>query len=267
DLLVSMLESSTEHSIVGMDLDGKIVVWNEGSRRLYGYESRDVVAGHHYSLLHVPEDVQAGTPHATLDAVMRNGKWEGDIARLRKDGRRFRARAVITLRRDSAGRPVGFLLISKDIESEAIAVRTEGTHGLPLDPSSTSPELRESEELFRGSFEHTNVATVLTDLDNRFLRPNAAFGRLFGYSPEEMVGMSVADVTHPDDLAGSYERRLELIAGRATHVHMEKRYRHRNGDVFWGLTNIALVRDSQGQPLRYVGQIQDISERKRAEEA
>lgn len=132
---------------------------------------------------------------------------------------------------------------------------------------SAETALRENEELFRGAFEDTNVATVLTDIDNRFLRTNAAFARLFGFSMEEMVGMSLVDVTHPDDLMESYDRRQELLAMRATHFHMEKRYRHRDGHIFWGLTNVALVRNAEGLPLRYVGQIQDITERKRAEDA
>src|SRR5436189_7248 len=61
-------------------------------------------------------------------------------------------------------------------------------------------ELRASETLFRGAFEDTNAAMVLTDLAHRFVRVNAPFAGLFGYSPEEMLGMSMPDITHPDDL-------------------------------------------------------------------
>jgi PAS domain S-box-containing protein len=127
--------------------------------------------------------------------------------------------------------------------------------------------LRESEEKFRGAFEYTNVATVLTDIDNHFVRVNAAFAQLFGYSTAEMLQLSMGDITHPDDLAESYARRETLLAGGGHFFQMEKRYLHRDGHVLWGLTNIALVRDASGQPRYYVGQVQDITERRLAEEA
>jgi PAS domain S-box-containing protein len=121
--------------------------------------------------------------------------------------------------------------------------------------------------LFRGAFEHTNVAMVLTDLNNHFVRVNAAFAQLFGYSQQEMLTLSMGDITHPDHLAESYEYRKALLAGTSPFFQMEKRYLHKDGHVLWGLTNVSLVRDASGQPALYVGQVQDITERKRAEEA
>jgi PAS domain S-box-containing protein len=125
----------------------------------------------------------------------------------------------------------------------------------------------ESEERFRGAFEHTNVAMVLTDLDHRFVRANDAFAQLFGYSREEILNLSMADVTHPDDLAESHERRGPLLAGESQFFQMEKRYLHKDGHVIWGLVNVSLVRDTSGRPLLYVGQVQDITERKIADES
>ena len=125
----------------------------------------------------------------------------------------------------------------------------------------------ESNELFRGVFDYTCVAMVVTDIDNRFVRTNTAFARLFGYTSGEMIGMTMADVTHPDDIAESYALRASLLAGERYFFQREKRYVHRNGETFWGLTNVSLVRDPDGKPIRYVGQVQDITERKRAEAA
>src|SRR5205807_2223786 len=130
----------------------------------------------------------------------------------------------------------------------------------------TEPTFAE-EALFRSAFEHTGVATVLTDVDNRFIRVNAAFARMFGYSQAEMLGMSMADLTHPDDVAESYARREALLARKEPFFQIEKRYFHKDGRVLWGLTSVTLVRDPGGQPVLYVGQVQDITERKRAEDA
>src|SRR5438034_377455 len=112
------LESSTEYSIICLDLKGKILLWNEGARRLYGYEPEEVVGKANSSILHTQEDVEKGKPDEIMKAAMREGKWEGTIIRRRKNGDHFTARVVITPRRDPSGRPIGFLLISKDISDE-----------------------------------------------------------------------------------------------------------------------------------------------------
>lgn len=125
--------------------------------------------------------------------------------------------------------------------------------------------LSEREELFRGAFEHTNVAMVLTNLDNRFVRVNQAFAALFGYTTTEVLHLTMQDITFPDDIAASLEGRRRLLSRSADFFQTEKRYRHKDGHVLWGLTNVSLVLDAKGQPVLYVGQVQDITERKRSE--
>jgi PAS domain S-box-containing protein len=94
ELLGSVLKSSTENSIVGTDLDGKIVLWNEGARRIYGYESEEVVGRANSTILHIPEDIQAGKPREMRDAALHDGKWEGTIlSRSRSAARRRRSTA------------------------------------------------------------------------------------------------------------------------------------------------------------------------------
>jgi PAS domain S-box-containing protein len=114
----SILECSTEHSIISADLNGSIVVWNEGARRLYGYDPSEVIGKRNSSMLHTPEDVAAGRPMEILGTALREGKWDGTIHRIRKNGSRFTARMAITPRRDALGQLVGYLLISKDISDE-----------------------------------------------------------------------------------------------------------------------------------------------------
>lgn len=142
-----------------------------------------------------------------------------------------------------------------------------GTWQDVTDRKRTVQALRDSEEQFRSAFDETNVAMVLTDINHRFLRVNTAFAQMFGYTRTELLSRSMPDITHPDDLRESYARREPLLAGESQFFEMEKRYLHKDGRVLWGLTNVSLVRGSNGQPLMYVGQVQDITERKRAEQA
>jgi PAS domain S-box-containing protein len=168
--------------------------------------------------------------------------------------------------RDGAGAERWHLVIKAPLRDGAGTVR--GLVGISRniqDRKRAEEALRGSEALFRSAFDDTNVPMVLTDLENRFLRANAAFGRLFGYAAPEMIGMMVADITHPDDLAESYARREELLAG-APHTVQYKRYRHRDGRALWGVTNVSLARDAAEKPLMYVAQVQDVTAQKLAED-
>ena len=121
----NILESPSEYSVIGNDLDGKIMLWNEGARRLYGYEPDEVVGRASTSILHTPEDVRAGKQREIMKSAWRDGKWEGVINCIRKNGERFTARVVITLRMNTEGKPISFLIISKDITTE---IRPELVH-------------------------------------------------------------------------------------------------------------------------------------------
>jgi PAS domain S-box-containing protein len=118
DLNRNILDSSTEYSIIGVDLDGVIVLWNEGARRRYDFEPDEVIGKANASILYAPEDVAAGKPKEISDVALRDGKWEGALLRLRRGGERFMARVVVTPRWDGPGKPIGFLLISIDISEE-----------------------------------------------------------------------------------------------------------------------------------------------------
>jgi PAS domain S-box-containing protein len=118
DFVSTLLAASTEYSIIGLDGEGTIVLWNEGARRIYGYEPDEVIGKANASSLYTPEDVVTGRPRHVLEAARRDGKWEGTLIGIRKNGERFTARVVVTRRRNAAGGDAGFLLISKDISGE-----------------------------------------------------------------------------------------------------------------------------------------------------
>jgi PAS domain S-box-containing protein len=145
--LSSILESSTQYSIVAKDLTGTILAWNEGAHRIYGYEASDVVGKASAFLLHDPEEVRSGRAQQILDEARRLGKWEGELQRVRKNGSRFGAHVTITLRRDADGEPIGFTMISRDL-TEAQQIERE---------------LRESQEYNRGLIESNIDALMTTD--------------------------------------------------------------------------------------------------------
>jgi protein-histidine pros-kinase len=123
--IVNILQSSTEYSLVGKGLDGTILLWNEGARRLYGFEAAEVLGRANSDTLYAPEDIVTGRPRAIMQEALRYGKWEGILRRVRKNGEKFLARAVVTPRFDTSGRHVGYLLISKDVTNETAAAHAD----------------------------------------------------------------------------------------------------------------------------------------------
>ncbi|MDT7816927.1 MAG: hypothetical protein QOJ42_6843 [Acidobacteriaceae bacterium] len=169
-LLLEILQSSTEHCLICEGLDGTILLWNEGARRLYGYEAEEVL-GKTSDILFIPDDVAAGRPGVMMDGALRHGKWQGVLTRVRKNGERFQARVVLTPRYDIAGRHTGYLLISKDASNE-----------IPI---------MQGEEKFRGLLESAPDAMLIIDPGGVIRVVNSQTERLFGYSREELIGLPV----------------------------------------------------------------------------
>ncbi|MEK7280447.1 MAG: PAS domain S-box protein, partial [Nitrospirota bacterium] len=126
--------------------------------------------------------------------------------------------------------------------------------------------LRESEERFRSAFEDAAIGMDLVSLDGRFFRVNNSLCKMLGYSREEMLTMAFSDVSHPDDMVKSADYQHQLLAGKITHFHMDKRYIHKKGHIVLALLSVSVVRDAKGSPTYFIGQIQDITETKRAEQ-
>lgn len=127
--------------------------------------------------------------------------------------------------------------------------------------------LRESEERFRGAFETAAHGMGLVSPEGRWLKVNRALCDMVGYSEAELLATDFQTITHSDDLQSDCEYVRQLLAGEIPSYQMEKRYLHKNGSIVWILLSVSLVRDSAGKPIHFVSQVQDISERKRAEEA
>ena len=127
-------------------------------------------------------------------------------------------------------------------------------------------ELRESEERFRTIFEQNAIGISIADPERRLLETNAAYQRITGYSGEELSGKEIADLSHPDDLLADEARNKEVQAGDTDRYHREKRYIRKDGEVIWVRPTISAVRDADGESQFLIGMVEDITERKKAED-
>jgi PAS domain S-box-containing protein len=127
-------------------------------------------------------------------------------------------------------------------------------------------QLRQREEQLRLTLENAPIGIVTSRLDGRLRSVNPAFCRILGYPAEELVRMSIEDLTHPDDREESSKRLHALIHGDTDTFELEKRYIRKDGVIIKGRVRAGLVRDADGKPLMLVGEVEDITERQRAEQ-
>jgi PAS domain S-box-containing protein len=126
--------------------------------------------------------------------------------------------------------------------------------------------LKKSERQFRALFDQAAVGIAIVTTAGQALESNRKFQQMLGYSAEEFRSLPFAQVTHPDDLEKDQALFTELISGQRDHYQIEKRYYRKDGSVVWGNLTVSLVRDDRGEPLFGIAIVEDITERKRAEE-
>ena len=120
-------------------------------------------------------------------------------------------------------------------------------------------------QLFETAFAHAPIGLALVSLEGRWLKVNAALCEWLGYSEAELLAQTFQEITHPDDLDTDLRQVERLVAGEIERYTMPKRYFTRTGDEVWGNLSVSLVRDDAGQPIHFISQVEDVSERRRLE--
>ncbi len=146
-------------------------------------------------------------------------------------------------------------------------LRLIGTTTDITDKKTSEIALIESEKRFRNIFENSGIGMAILELNGRFIKVNRSFRDMIGYDEEELVGMNFTDITYPDDIEKSVKLKQNLLEeAEKENVLIEKRYVHKNGSLIWALTNASVIRNENGMPIYCIAQIQNITERKNAEE-
>ncbi|MCK5105444.1 MAG: PAS domain S-box protein, partial [Cyclobacteriaceae bacterium] len=127
-------------------------------------------------------------------------------------------------------------------------------------------QLKESEERFRNTFEQAAVGIAHVRLDGNFIRINQEFCDIVGYSQQEMLKLTFQDITHPDDLTTDLNNVQRLLDQDIDNYTMEKRYFRKNKTIVWINLTVSLVRNETGDPKYFIAVVEDITERKQAED-
>lgn len=169
---------------------------------------------------------------------------------------------------------IGFYSVLATIPIVAIVYFTYRTYCQNIEASAAQAdqaerhlrEMQRSEERFRIAFNYTAVGMAIVEPTGRWLQVNASLCQLVGYTDDELLATDFQSLTHPDDLTTTLASIKHLLDGRTPTCQIEKRYLHKDGHEVWALLSVAIARDAEVETTHFIFQIQDITDRKRAEE-
>ncbi|HEY3276431.1 MAG TPA: PAS domain S-box protein [Syntrophorhabdaceae bacterium] len=169
---------------------------------------------------------------------------------IRRDGVVRQILARIRASRDAAGRTLRLYGANQDITERKEA----------------EAALRESEERFRTVFDESPVGIVMVGSDYRFIRSNAAFCAMIGYTEQELTSRAVQDIIHPEHIAEDRRNSDMLLKGEIRVYRTEKRYIRKDNEIVWGSSTVSTIHDKDRRFLYFLSMVEDITQRKQAEE-
>ena len=234
-----------------LDPEGRVTSWNAGAQRFKGY-THDEIIGRHFSQFYGEEDRKAGLPARALEISAREGKFENEGWRIRKDGSRFWAHVVIDPIRSPDGRLVGFAKITRDLTERKAA----------------QDRLRQKEEQFRLLVQSvTDYALYMIDPEGYVSSWNLGAERIKQYRAEEIIGQHFSKFyTEGDRLKGEPQNAL-ATARREGRFEKEGWRVRKDGTQFWANIIIDPIRDETGAIIGFAKITRDITERRETQKA
>ncbi len=230
ELFHHLVEAVTDFAIYRLDASGHVLTWNAGARAIKGYSAEEVI-GRHVSLFYPAEDVASGKVERILATVRREGRFEEEAIRVRKNGERFPANVVITALRDPRGEVVGFAKVTRDLtekrRAEAERLRSEERFRLLVDAVS-------------------DYAIYMLDPEGRVTTWNSGAERLKGYRAAEIIGRPFSVFFSAEDVqAGRPSAELEAARDHG-HFEGEGDRLRQDGSRFRAHVTLTPIRDEAG---------------------
>ena len=240
-----LLDSVVDYAIYMIDLDGKVQSWNSGAQRLKGYSPEEII-GQPFSRFFTVEDQEREFPKQVLVQAARAGRFESEGWRVRKDGSRFWALAVVDAIRDHDGALIGFAKITRDMTER----REEQLN------------LLESERRFRHLVQAVvDYAIFQVDTKGVVATWNTGAERIKGYTAEEIIGQHFSRFYTEEDQAKGLPARALEEAQQNGRWESEGWRVKKDGTRFWASVIIDAIRDDRGELIGFAKVTRDITER------
>ncbi|PNU19057.1 hypothetical protein C2E25_14355 [Geothermobacter hydrogeniphilus] len=225
--------------------NGRLRLANRAAAECYGYQEEEWRNLNIASLI----GCEQGDFSAVARILSEEGYYYFEAEHRCRDGRTFPGEARLTL---------------AIVQRATVCIVIAHDNTLLHDAESA---FRKSQERFKKVFEYAATGMNILLPEGYFLQSNQAFCDFVGYSSEELRGMTVADLTHPDDLDKTARIMNEIRDGKHRHIDIEKRFLNKQGDVVWGAVSATWICNAQGRPDYGIALVQDITDYKKSREA
>ena len=243
-----LVDSIVDYAIYMLDVNGLVTNWNRGAERIKGYQAEEIV-GQHFSRFYTPEDRQAGLPARALATALREGRFEAEGWRVRKDGTRFWASVVIDPIRDDDDRLIGYAKVTRDISSRKAA----------------EDALAASERQFRLLVSGVvDYALFMIDPNGIVSNWNVGAEHIKGYTAEEIVGQHISRFYTPEDRAAGIPARALATATETGRYEAEGWRMRKDGARFWASVVIDAIYED-GRLTGFTKITRDITEKREAQ--
>ena len=244
-----LVQSIVDYAIYLLDPDGVVTSWNAGAERIKGFDADEIV-GKHFSQFYTEEDRAAGMPAKVLETARREGKYQGEGWRVRKDDTRFWASVVVDAIRSDDGEVIGFAKITRDM----------------TDQRESQQSLIEAERRFRILVQGvTDYAIYMLDPEGHVTNWNAGAQRIKGYMPDEIIGKHFSRFYTPEDLEKETPKRALQTARDTGRYEAEGWRMRKNGERFWASVVIDAIRDEAGDLIGFAKITRDMTEKREAQ--
>ena len=243
-----LIDGITDYAVYLIDRDGRVASWNLGAKRLKGYDAAEII-GKPYATFFTPEDRQAGVPDRALQRAAASGRWEQEGWRVRKDGTRFWAMAVLDAVYDD-GALIGFAKVTRDI-TERLQSRER---------------LNVSESRFRQLVDAVvDYAVFQLDTEGHVLTWNTGAERIKGYAPSEIIGQHFSRFYTEEDRQAGLPRKVLATAAAEGRFEAEGWRVRKDGSRFRAFVVVDPIRNERGELLGFAKVTRDVTERYEAQ--
>ncbi len=249
-----LVNSVTDYALYMLDPKGFVVTWNVGAERSKGYTAEEAL-GQNYALFFLPEDVQAGVPEKELATAARDGIYQTEAWRRRKDGGKFWALITLTAIRGSDSKLVGFAKVTRDMTERKAAEEALRIRNAELDR-------------YRIIVENVADYVIFTlDAEGRINSWSLSARNVTGYPAEMALGRDYSFVFTPEEIQSGAPQRELAEATRTGRCATENWRIRRDGAPVWSVGVLTAIRNDSGSVLGYVRVGRDMTEQKRLEES
>lgn len=246
--------ASIGDAVITTNVNAEITYLNPVAESITGWSSTQAKGEPLQLVFRIVNEYTQQIVENPIGKVLQSGKIVGlgnHTALIDKRGRLIPIEDSAAPIRDAQGKIIGAVMVFHDVSYQRRAEEA----------------LRVTQTRLRATFDQAAVGIVVAGLNNQFLEVNQRLCEILGYSADELHRLTLNQVTHAEDLPGVKTNTHAVLSGQIAHTAFETRYLHKDGATIWGRTTLTLLSDPSTEDQRVIGTVEDITDRKRTEQA